>query len=241
MTREPVGVQLRRDLRAARVGLRRVVALLGAVLSLACSAARPLKPLTPGSAAVEVSVPGLWIRNEQTFPVGMPVLGVRYGVSESVEAALRWYAPLAVAGISGGEVGGVWHVRPSAAGWLPGLHATGELSVLAAPSQLRQGLGHGVRGAAAVDGIAHWEPWPRLWPYVAVQYGLVLASGRSIGSGYAGVQVRVTDRWDVSLETGLIGATEQTRDYSQPYLGIGGRGALWMSWCAAYRFGGGNP
>jgi hypothetical protein len=187
---------------------------------------------------MELSVPGVWIRNERTFPVGLPVVGVRYGVRDSVEATLRWYAPLASIGIVGGEAGGVWHVRPSAVGWVPGIHFTSELSVLSSPSHLHEGFAQGVRGAAAVDGLAHWEPWTRLWPYVALQYGVTLADGRSIGSVYGGLQVRVTDAWDVSLETGAAAVTERTRTYSQPYLGVDGRGALWTSWCVSYRFDG---
>jgi hypothetical protein len=211
------------------------------VLLTACSAARPLRPLPPGSLALEVSVPGVWIQNERTFPVGLPVVGARYGVRESVEATFRWYAPLAAAGIGGGEVGGVWHVFPGASGWIPGLHLTSELSLLVAPSHFREAFTHGVRGATAVDLLAHWEPWARLWPYIAVQYGVILADGRIVGSGYGGLQLRVTDRWDVSFETGVAAATERTREYSQPYLGMGGRGVLWMSWCATYRLDGGKP
>lgn len=213
-------------------------AALALVLAVAgCSAARPLRPLPPATYAAEVSVPGVWLRGEQTFPVGAPALGLRRGFAHDLEVAVRWYPVLLPARIVGLEGGVAWHARP-ADGWIPALHLGTELSTLAAPAHLGDGLGHALRGAWTAEVTVHWEPLPWLWPYAVQQEAVILADGQVLASAFGGVQLRLSERWDLSLESGVAGLNVHGRDYTQPYLGVAGRGALWMSWCVAYRFGG---
>jgi hypothetical protein len=186
--------------------------------------------------AAELSIPAVWMRSETaTFPVGSPVAGLRLGVTDTVEIAGRFYPLLLARGIVGLESGSVWHSRP-ARGWIPGLHVGALVSVLAAPEHLADGVAGGLRGAAAIEGTAHWEPSPWIWPYVVAQGGIVLSAGRPVASVYTGAQARVTERWDVSLEAGIAGLNEWTRDYAQPYLDVGGHGAVWIGAAVTYRF-----
>ncbi len=208
-------------------------------LSLAaagCSASRPLRPLPPGAYAAELSVPGVWMHSAHTFPVGAPALGLRRGLPGGFELALRWYPILLPARIVGLESGVVWHAS-AARGWVPALHLGSQLSVLGAPAHLRDGPGHALRGAMTGEVTVHWEPLPWLWPYLVQQDAVILADGTLLASLYGGVQLRLSERWDLSLETGVAGLNARTRDYTQPYQGVGGRGAIWMSWSVAYRFG----
>lgn len=218
-----------------RAGLPLVAAALAAAAG-GCSAARPLRPLPPGAYAAEVSVPGVWLRDGAAFPVGVPAIGLRRGVARDLELALRWYPALVADRIVGLESGAVWHAR-RARGWVPALHLASELSVLSAPAHLRDGPGHALRGALTAGATAHWEPLPWLWPYLVEQNAVILADGNVLVSVFGGVQVRISERWDLSLETGVAALNEPSRDYTVPYQGVAGHGAIWMSWSVAYRFG----
>jgi len=216
------------------------LAALAAATFLGCAASRPLAPLAADQWAAEISVPGMWTKSEFAMPVGSVVPGVRYGVTADQELALRFHPLFLVKGIIGIELGGTWHMTP-AWGWVPALHLSATLSSLTAPAHLDDGLSHGLRGAVAVDTIAHWEPWPWLWPYVVLQNALVLSNGRYVGSFLFGAQAQVGRSWAVSLETGLAGFNARDRDYSQPYLGLGGYGAIALSWSVTYRFAAPSP
>jgi hypothetical protein len=203
------------------------------VAALGCAASRPLRPLPAGTVAAEVSLPAVWEQNGgNTYPVGAPVVGVRYGVTDRTEAALRWNPGLLILGIVGIEGAGVWHVR-AANGWIPAVHLCGTLSLMVAPAQLHDG----VRGALAADVTAHWEPLPWLWPYLVEQDAVILASGQHVASAFLGAQLPLSPRWDLSLETGLAGWNLDARRYSQPYLNVLGRGALWLGGAVTCRFG----
>jgi hypothetical protein len=214
-------------------------ALAAAALCLAsagCSAARPLRPLAPGAYAAEVSVPGVWLSDRRSFPVGAPALGLRRGLPRDLEVAVRWYPALLPARIVGLESGVVWHAR-RARGWVPALHLGGVLSVLAAPAQLGDGASHALRGAGTAEATAHWEPLPWLWPYVVAQGAVILEDGQPLASAFAGARLRVSERWALSVETGVAGLNVESRDYTLPYRGVGGRGAIWLSWSLEYAFG----
>jgi hypothetical protein len=224
-----------RTARPAPARGRAALALL-ACLAAGCSASRPLRPLPPGAFAAELSAPGLWARTESaTFPVGTLVVGVRRGLSRDVEVALRAHPLLLATGILGLEGAATWHATP-ARGVVPALHLGGTLSTLASPRHAGEGPGDSLRGALALDVTAHWEPHPRLWPYVVVQNALVLADARHVASAFVGAQARLAERWDLSLEAGVAALDERTRDYTMPYLGVGGRGVLAMSWSLGYRW-----
>lgn len=219
-------------------------ATAGAVLALAaalagCHAGRALRPLPPGDVAAELSFPSAWLEEPSTFPVGSPVLGLRYGLTPSVEGTLRLNAGPLLFGIVGLEAGATWHARP-ADGWIPGLHLGGALSGLLAPGELGD-PGHALRGAAAIEATAHWEPGGGWSPYVVAQNAVVLADGTWVLSLVSGVQLAFRDRWAVSAELGWAGLNLESRDYSAGYLGVGRHGALWMGWSVAYRFGVGPP
>lgn len=203
-----------------------------------CSAARPLRPLPAGAYAGELSVPGVWLSDRRTFPVGAPALGLRRGLPADLEVAVRWYPALLPARIVGLESGVTWHARP-AHGWVPALHLGGALSAMVAPAHLDGGPSRALRGACTADATAHWEPLPWLWPYVVAQGAVILEDGQPLASAFAGARLRLSRRWAASLETGIAGMNVRSRDYTLPYQGIDGRGAIWLSWSVEYAFGAG--
>lgn len=217
-------------------GRRRGAWIAFALASLpACHASRALRPLSPGQVAIELSAPGVWFSGEQTFPAAIPVVGARAGVAPSVEATLKWNPSLAVMGIAGLEVGGIWHALPGN-GAIPAVHLGGELSTMLSGRHLGSGTPEPFRGAAAMDLTLHWEPTKWCWPYFVLQNALVFSKPTWISSAYAGLQFAVSERWDISGELGIEGWNLQSRDYTQRYLGLAGRGALWMSWGVSLRF-----
>lgn len=217
------------------------VALLTLAVSLAgCHAGRALRPLPPGATVAELSFPSAWLEEPSTFPVGSPVLGVRHGLTPTVEGTLRLNAGPLLFGIVGLEAGATWHAR-RADGWVPGLHLGGALSGLLAPGELGDDPSHALRGAAVVDATAHWEPGGGWAPYVVAQNAVILADGTWVLSVLSGVQLAFRERWSVSAELGWAGLNLESRDYSAGYLDLGSHGALWMGWSVAYRFGAAPP
>lgn len=183
----------------------------------------------------ELSVPGMLTRGDAfTAPVGLLLLGGRYGSSEDTELRLRLHTVPLLKGIIGIEGGAVYHAR-TARGLSPGLHLTGDLSILTSPRYYGGRLADAARGAVSVAAIADLalRDWVR--PYVVVDNAVVLYDGSWVGSVFVGAQVSF-GRFELSLETGVAGLNEVTRDRTQPYVGVGGRGALWISWGLAYRF-----
>jgi len=208
-----------------------------AVMLVGCATARPLRPLEPGTAAAEVAVPGVLVRTDTyRMPVGVALVGARYGLTEDVELRARLHAMTLVKGIVGVEGGGVVHAL-APRGWVPGLHVTGDLIALTSPAHWGGSVGHSVRGAVSVGLLADVEVVRWLRPYVGLEQTVVLYDGEYVASALAGVQLCL-GRFELSLETGLAGLNHASRDYTEPYVGLGGRGAVWLSWGLAYRFGG---
>lgn len=202
---------------------------------IACSTARPLKPLPPGEWAVEASQPAIFVENNGVeFPIASLVFGARVGVTEEVEARFRIHpVPLAL-GIVSVEGGAVWHVQP-AAGWMPGFHLTTDLSITTAPGEWGEGAADSLRAAGDVAVIAHWEPHPMVWPYVVADNAVIFVDGTVVTSAMAGVQFFPGHSVELSVEFGYAGFQQPTRDFTQPFVGIDGRGALYMAFGLAYR------
>ena len=212
--------------------------LLLALASLltACATARPLVPLGAGGAAVEASVPGVLVEGDTyVAPVGVLLLGGRYGLSDALEVRARIHAFTLAKGIVGLEGGAVYHVRP-ARGLAPGLHLTGDVSVLTSPAHWGSDLPEGARGATSLGVLADVEPLGWLRPYVVVDQTVVWYDGAYVLSAMAGAQVAL-GRFELSLEVGLVGLNHDTRAFTEPYVGLGGHGAVWLSWGLAYRLG----
>ncbi len=217
---------------------RRLYAAL--LLCTSCSTTRPLAPLQAGTFAAELSAPAVLTAGDSfATPVGTLLLGGRYGISDKAEVRLRLHLlPLAV-GVVGIEGGGVMHVLP-AAGWRPGLHFTGDLSLFVNPGRLGVHPARWARGAVAGAAIAHWELLRWLWPYIVFDNALMLYDATYVGSFFTGVQLRFARHWELSLETGIAGFNDDSAARPEPYVGFGGYGALWLSWGLAYRFGAAN-
>jgi len=212
-------------------------ALTFGVAIAACSIARPLVPLRVGALAAELSVPGVLAGSDKySFPVGLPLVGVRYGVAPDRELRLRLHAaPLLTNGIIGLEGGGVAHLT-TARGLSPAVHVTSDLSFFANPRFYGGPVAEVVRGALDLSAIAHWQPCTWLWPYVVVDQAFVVYERRYVASVFAGAQLRLGERWELSLESGVADVAHHSRDWTEPYIGVLGRGAVWLSWGIAYRF-----
>jgi hypothetical protein len=219
--------------------MRALLFILAGTL-VGCATARPLRPLAPGTAAAEVAVPGVLVRTDTyRMPVGVLLLGARYGLTNDVELRARFHAMTLVKGIVGLEGGAVYHAfTPRGLG--PGLHLTGDLAALTSPTHWGRSVGESVRGAASVGLLADVAPLEWLRPYAGLEQTVVLYDGAYVASALVGVQVNL-GRFELSLETGLAGFNRQSRGYTEPYVGIGGHGAVWLSWGLAYRFGGEGP
>lgn len=215
----------------------RTALLLVACTALGCATARPLRPLEPGTAAAEVAVPGVLVRTDtHRIPVGALLLGGRYGLTDDVELRARLHAMTLVKGIVGLEGGAVYHAL-TPRGLVPGLHVTADLIALTSPSHWGGSTPGSVRGAASAGLLADVAPLSWLRPYVGLEQTVVFYDGAYVASALVGVQVDL-GRFELSLETGLAGLNHDSRDYTAPYVGLGGHGAVWLSWGLAYRFGG---
>jgi len=207
------------------------------VLLVGCATARPLRPLEPGAAAAEVAVPGVLVRTDTyEMPVGVVLVGARYGLTSDVELRARLHMMTLVKGIVGLEAGGVYHAF-TARGLVPGLHVTGDVAALTSPGHWGGSVSDSVRGAASLGVLADVAPLPWVRPYLGVEQVVVFYDGAYVVSFALGLQLEL-GRFELSLETGLAGLNRSSRDYTEPYVGLWGRGAVWLSWGLAYRFGG---
>jgi hypothetical protein len=207
------------------------------VLALAgCSTARGLRPLATGEFAVDLSAPGVWTSNaDAAFPIGTLVTGARWGLGGGREIRATLHPTELVVGVLSVEIGGVpWRTTPD--GLVPGLILSSDLSTMWKPAFLGNGLDDSLRGALDVSATVYWEPLTWLWPYVVHENGLVLYDGQYLSSLYVGSQFWITERFGVSLETGWAAFNTRTRRYTQPYLGIAERGALWTAWSITYQW-----
>lgn len=201
------------------------VLLLG--IGGACSTVQPLRPLDRGQWVVESSAVGAFFYEDFVYAAAQPVVGARYGLSSKLELRAHWHPALLVSSIVSGDFGAVWH--------LGRLHRFGFHGLLDAwwlfdPGASTQAL----RGVANARALAHWEASDSVWPFASLDSGIAFDDGDWIPGVGLGLQFPL-GVWELAIESRLSAFDERTRDFSQPYLGVGGRGILYGGIGVGYR------
>jgi len=213
----------------------RALPALACACIAACATARSLLSLGGGEASVDLSFPAVIVKSTgPAFPIGTVVIGGRVGLTRGLELSLSLQpANLIAAGLLTLETGLTWHLRP-AAGWMPGVHLANRWILMTSFAHWGQGVSEALRVAATLEGTLHWEPASWLWPYLSFQGALVLANVRPLSSVFIGAQLWASSSSAIGVELGWAAFSVETRSMTQPYVGVGGRGAICLGLSYSY-------
>ena len=188
---------------------------------------QPLRPLAPGDWVIESSLAGVFLHEDFVYGAAQPVPGVRYGLVPNLELRGHVMPALLLSAIAGFDAGLVWHgPRVDQVQF----HGSADVLVLVDPFNRPAAL----RGAFNARATAHWEATATVWPFASIDGAVAFDDGDFIPAAGIGTQFQL-DPWELSIEARLGAWDERTLDFSQPYLGVAGRGVLYGGLGIGYR------
>lgn len=188
---------------------------------------KPLQPLEPGAFALETSLVGVFLHEDIVYAGAQPVIGARYGLNEELEVRGHLHPVGLFASVISGDLGLVWH-GPRVGDFR--LHGALDAWWLSDPRAETPAL----RGLINARSLVHWELSEVVWPFASLDAGLAFNDGDFVPGAGLGAQFPVGS-WEISVEVRASAFDERTDDFSQPYVGIAGRGILYGGIGVGYR------
>lgn len=173
------------------------------------------------------SLAGAFLHEDVLYGVAQPVPGIRYGLVRDLELRGHVMPAFLLSSILAFDAGVVWHgPRVERVQF----HGSADVLVLTDPFNAPRSL----RGAANARALVHWEATEALWPFASIDAAIAFDDGDFIPAAGLGAQFQL-DPWELSVEARLGAWDERTLDFSQPYLGVAGRGILYGGIGVGYR------
>jgi hypothetical protein len=209
-----------------------------ALILVGCAGARPLAPLAKGQVAIDGALPSVIVEDEPPIRIPNPTIGLRYGVTEDVEARVTLHPVhlfLRHRPILGLGAGGIWHVAP-ADGLAPALHFTADLTLFAPLAGPRGDDEPSAILIADAAVIAHWEPLGWLYPYAIFGVAAKTTNDAPIASIFAGLQIWPKGIVAFSVEGGWFAFSIDADELTVPIVSPGW-GTLYVGGAASFRIG----
>jgi hypothetical protein len=202
-----------------------------AVLASGCGLATHVRPVPPGTLALEAAVGGPVADLGVPVPLPLATVGASYGVAESVDVHAHAHLTPLVLGTAGLDVGATW-LSVGEDGWRPAVSLTGRAYGF---SDLSTGaLFYGEAGAAA-----SWLLGERFLTYLSAR-GLYDALERDVlWAVGTGVQVPF-GRFALQAEASWYAPGYDTSASPVSWASVGGRGAFGVVLGASFLFGDGG-